>query len=235
MTLDVPAGPWDPDVVEQAQRTPIGALVVDGVVACNRRLGSAEATELVGCGEAFYPWPRPPISGVLHATPHWSALTACRLLVIAPATLHAALTDSDLIGALYAACVRRTASLAVHHAIAQLPRVDLRILVLLWHLATRWGEAEPDGVVLPLPLSHARLGELVGAQRSTVTLALRRLSADGRVQRRTDGSWQLGRRAPEMLRPDCTGDVRDEVVRNREQTRREVERLMQRLSALDRV
>ena len=48
-----------------------------------------------------------------------------------------------------------------------------------------------DGVVLPLRLSHELLGALIGAQRPTVTLALRGLTDRGYIRRRPDRTWLL--------------------------------------------
>ena len=89
----------------------------------------------------------------------------------------------------------------MHAAIAQLGRVDLRVLALLWHLADRWGTVTPDGVVLPLRLTHALLGRLVGAQRPTVTLALAQLGGAGDVSRREDGAFVLRPGSVEQLAP----------------------------------
>jgi hypothetical protein len=45
------------------------------------------------------------------------------------------------------------------------------------------------GVVISLGLTHEALGRLIGAQRPTVTLALRSLGERGAVERRKDRSW----------------------------------------------
>jgi len=37
--------------------------------------------------------------------------------------------------------------LAVHGAICQLPRVEQRLIALLWYLADRFGRVTPEGVV----------------------------------------------------------------------------------------
>jgi CRP-like cAMP-binding protein len=87
----------------------------------------------------------------------------------------------------------------VHLAIAQLNRVDLRVLALLWHLAERWGVVAADGVVVPLRLTHATLGRFVGAQRPTVTLALQQLSEAGDLARRPDGAFVLRHGSAESL------------------------------------
>jgi hypothetical protein len=46
-------------------------------------------------------------------------------------------------------------------------------------------------VVVPIELTHTALGHLIGARRSTVTLALGELSRLGAVVRRDDGAWVL--------------------------------------------
>ena len=66
----------------------------------------------------------------------------------------------------------------------------MRLLLLLWHLAARWGKVEPGGVRLPLPLTHLLLGRLVGAERPSVSHALKRLAAAGLVSGSDDG-WHL--------------------------------------------
>jgi CRP-like cAMP-binding protein len=76
-------------------------------------------------------------------------------------------------------------------AIGHLPRVEQRVTALLWLVATEWGSVEEDGLVVPLPLTHAMIGRFVGAARSTVTLAITDLTADGLVARGEGGSWLL--------------------------------------------
>jgi hypothetical protein len=75
-------------------------------------------------------------------------------------------------------------------AINQVGRVELRLLFMLGHLAERWGRVTADGVYLPLRLTHESFGRLVGAQRPTVTLALKQLREQGAVVRRGDG-WLI--------------------------------------------
>ena len=58
---------------------------------------------------------------------------------------------------------------AVALAIAHHPRVEDRLLLTLWHLAERWGKVTPDGIVVPLPLAHRRLADLVGTYGPAAT------------------------------------------------------------------
>ena len=49
----------------------------------------------------------------------------------------------------------------------------------------------PEGVHVPLTLSHRMLGQLVGARRPTVSAAVSTLADTGELTRRADGSWLL--------------------------------------------
>jgi CRP-like cAMP-binding protein len=81
----------------------------------------------------------------------------------------------------------------VHHA-----RVDVRLRMLFWHLASRFGRVRGDGVFVPLRLTHALLAELVAARRPTVTSALSALAKEGSVRSLDDG-WLLSGDPPGEL------------------------------------
>jgi CRP-like cAMP-binding protein len=95
---------------------------------------------------------------------------------------------------------RRAHHLAVALAISHHQRVDDRLLLTLWHLAERWGRVHTDGVVVPLPLSHQRLADLVGAHRPSVTTAMGELRRSEAISRRDSGEWVLHGAPPEQLR-----------------------------------
>ena len=76
-------------------------------------------------------------------------------------------------------------------AVALLPRAEDRVLGRFRVLADRWGQDTPDGVAVPIPLTHETIGRLVGARRPTVSLALKHLDSEGSLVRREDGSWLL--------------------------------------------
>jgi CRP-like cAMP-binding protein len=101
---------------------------------------------------------------------------------------------------LFSRGTRRAHSLAVSLAIAHHQRVDDRLMLTLWHLAERWGRVRPDGVVVPLPLSHQRLADLVGAHRPAVTTAMGELTRAGSISRRDDRTWLLHGSPPAELR-----------------------------------
>jgi CRP-like cAMP-binding protein len=85
-------------------------------------------------------------------------------------------------------------------AIAHHQRVEDRLLLTLWHLAERWGRVRPDAIAVPLPLSHQRLADLVGAHRPSVTTAMGDLVRSGAVSRSEGGIWMLHNSPPAQLR-----------------------------------
>jgi hypothetical protein len=106
--------------------------------------------------------------------------------------------------------------LAAQLTICQMPRVEDRVLSLLWLLAETWGRVTAAGTVLPLSLTHDTIGALIGARRSTVTLALTHLVETGAVIHQDRGWLLLLRssgpaaqgspaRAPEMVHAETSG------------------------------
>src|SRR5581483_10984875 len=77
-------------------------------------------------------------------------------------------------------------------AILENPRVDVRLLLLFWQLADRWGTVGTDGVNVPLRLTHHMLGRIVRAQRPSVTASLNELAELGVLTRSAaDRTWTL--------------------------------------------
>jgi CRP/FNR family transcriptional regulator, cyclic AMP receptor protein len=80
--------------------------------------------------------------------------------------------------------------------ICQLPRIEDRVLAMMWLLAETWGRVTQNGTVLAVKLTHDMIGLLVGARRPTVTLALSALEERGALVRRAD-DWLIVERPPE--------------------------------------
>jgi hypothetical protein len=78
---------------------------------------------------------------------------------------------------------------------------------MLWHLAERFGTVGPDRVRVGGSLTQGMLGQLIGARRPTVSLALADLMQDGAVRRDKLHGWildsaGLDRLEPELRRPE---------------------------------
>jgi CRP/FNR family cyclic AMP-dependent transcriptional regulator len=129
----------------------------------------------------------------------WTVLEPTRLAVLDRRFTAVIGHWPEAIEVIMRASMRRVHSLALHLAVSHLRRVDTRLLVLFWHLADRWGKVEREGVHVPMRLTHQTLGRLVGAQRPSVTTALKQLTDSGQVSRLDDGSWRLHGEPPDTL------------------------------------
>jgi CRP/FNR family transcriptional regulator, cyclic AMP receptor protein len=105
----------------------------------------------------------------------------------------------EITAALIARALRHSSWLDAHLAILENPSVEQRTLLFLWHLADRWGRVGPEGIQVPVRVTHATLGRLVRAQRPSVTRALNHLAARGALSRGADGTWLLHGAPPSEL------------------------------------
>jgi CRP-like cAMP-binding protein len=219
-TLEVAAGPWDPGAVLGAAVRRVAAIVViDGLLIRELTLGGSTATELLGPGDLTSA--ADPDDRLLPVAVRWTAATPTRLALLDGHLLDVVQRRPVIASRLVRRASAQTDRLEVTRAISQLPRIDQRLLALFWHLAERWGRVGSTGVIVPLSLTHVTLGQLVGARRPTVSLALKELAASGTIVKRSDGSWLLRHGSAQTLEAGplpATGaparlvDVTDEVL-----------------------
>jgi hypothetical protein len=177
----------------------LGLLIVDGLLSRDVSVGNISFTELIGEGEILRPWDT---GTELQTEPPeitWNVLMTARIAILDHRFVARTARWPELTTALLARAIKRSRSLTVQLAICNVQRVEARLLLLMWHLAERWGRVSKHGIVLPLQLTHRMLASLVGARRPTVTTALKELSLQGRVSRRDDGMWVLHGDAPTEL------------------------------------
>jgi hypothetical protein len=185
-------GPWPiRPAAADALTAHLGVLVIDGMIASDVRLEDVVSTELLGAGDIVRPWPVHPSERLLGDETQWMVLADCRVAILDKRAAAALSRFPEVYAVLLQRMDERARRLATTQAIAELNRVDRRVLSMLWHLAERWGRVTADGVLLPLDVSHRLLGQLVGARRPTVSTALGQLAADGALRRRVDGAWVL--------------------------------------------
>jgi CRP-like cAMP-binding protein len=178
----------------------LGLLVLDGMVIRQVAVGDRHCGELVGPGAVLRPWDDFGQVAPLPFEVSWRVLKETRLAQLDRRFLATIVHWPDLIETFTARATERAHTLAFNVAIHCLRHVHLRLLALLWHLADRYGRVTPDGTHVPLALSHADLAELVGAQRPSVSVALKRLANDGQVRRAADNGWLLSHEPPAELR-----------------------------------
>ena len=120
------------------------------------------------------------ISPLLPLTTHWSIVLPTRVAALDRTFEQRIAQYPELARCLVARAIQRSKNLSVNMAIVHQARVDVRLHMLLWHLAARWGRVRSDGTVLRLRLTHALLADLVAARRPTVTTALSELAPETR-------------------------------------------------------
>jgi CRP-like cAMP-binding protein len=170
------------------------AYVIDGMVLQSLRVRDHTGLRLLGPGDivSLTETARPML--VLDVAAQATAPTTVALL--GRDFLLAARRWPWLVAGMQAQLAEQSERLMTQLLICQLPRVEERLLSLLWLLAESWGQVTMAGTVLPVELTHATLGGLIGARRPTVTLALRELTTRGDVLRQ-DRSWLLLREPEE--------------------------------------
>lgn len=199
-TRSVARGRWDPEseAGDWVGRGGIGLLVLEGLLL--RRVGVEDryGAELLGQGDILRPWQGDEAEGTLARTTGWRVLEHTRMAVLNQAAAFAMAAYPQLTGRLVARTLERARSLAINMAIIHQARVNVRLLMLLWHLADRWGRVRSEGVLLPLHLTHSVLADLVAARRPTVTSSLSELARQELVVPR-DRGWLLSGDPPGEL------------------------------------
>lgn len=201
------------------QHRAFAAAVLDGVLIHSLQIGEHAGIQLLGPGDLLVQ--------SNNGQPAWlndvvfRAPAAVRVAVLDDGFLAVARRVPRVIAALYECLADQMQRLNGQLVICQLPRVDERVLAMLWLLAESWGHVTPGGVRLPLALTHETIGALVGARRPTVTLALRKLSEKGSIVRQ-DSGWLLLEPPPEpsgglkVLAPELAGMSLSQWVTTRE-------------------
>jgi CRP-like cAMP-binding protein len=169
--------------------TTFALLVVRGVLTQETIVAGRSMLELILPGDLLLPWsggspaPRSQVS--------LTAPTAVTLAALDDRFIKAAAIWPGLLLTVQQRVSEQKQRLATHGAICQLPRVEQRLMAIMWHLAARAGRVGLEGTTLPWPLSHQALAGLVGASRPTVSLAVSVLHERGHLFRRPDRTWLL--------------------------------------------
>lgn len=182
------------ELVRAHDPEPVSLLVLDGVLACTVSAHGSTSAQVLGCGDVYCPGEdgggdRPADE---------------RILVLAEAQVAMLDTGFFMYAARWPAVTRnlmfrtgqRAHRLSLQLAISHMVGLERKILALLWHLADRIGCVSPDGVTVPLRLTNALLGNLIGASGPSVSSAVVNLTRQRAVSRSTDGTWLLHRSSP---------------------------------------
>ena len=181
----------------------LGLLVLGGLLIRHVGIEGRFGGELVGEGDLLRPWQSDSDSSLLPLETGWSVIHPARLAVLDQSFVQHLKTYPELAPCFVARATQRARNLAVNMAIVHQARVDVRLRMLLWHLAGRWGRVRSEGTVVPLRLTHSVLSELVAARRPTVTSALSDLARKGVVRPFRDAWLLYGDPPAELLDLDA--------------------------------
>jgi CRP/FNR family cyclic AMP-dependent transcriptional regulator len=174
------------------------AVILDGLLLHRMSIGDQPGLRLLGRGDMLSR------SGGLRTAllgeSRYRASGQLRLAMLDDRVLLTARRFPRLFAGLQIRLADQHQRLAAQLVICQLPRVEDRLLAMMWLLAETWGRVTAGGTVLPMALTHDTLGELIGARRPTVTLALKELAERGSLFRQ-DREWLLLEPPPQGPRP----------------------------------
>ncbi|MGH2856341.1 MAG: Crp/Fnr family transcriptional regulator [Solirubrobacteraceae bacterium] len=176
-----------------------GFLVLDGLLTMDVTIGARQCSRLVGPGDLLLVEPLE--SDSLESDWTWAALTPANVAVL---DLRLALIGRQwpkLMCAIINRAGRQMRQGMLQQAVSQLPRVEDRLLALLWSIADRQGVVRVDGVWINLPVTHDVLARMIGARRPTVTLGLHALAQRGMLRSTGDGGWLLSFASLDRLVP----------------------------------
>lgn len=190
-TLD--EGAWLPSGFIAEPRATTILFILDGLLLHEVSIGNRRSAELIGTGDVIHPWSVDPTSAFPDG--RWTVLRPTEVAVLDERFMRR-ITRWPALGAeLASRAGRRGETLAAQTMASQARRVDERILLVFSLLASRWGRVSPHGVVLPVPLSHALIGRLVGARRPSVSSTLGELRRGGALVPLGREGWLLDDRS----------------------------------------
>lgn len=188
--LWIDAGPWEPPDDETVRRS-LGLIVLDGLMTRTISVSGRECPELIGAGDLLRPWDHAGDEASVAQDARWTALERTTLAVLDERVAAIICRWPPVVSALLSRTIERSRTIAFHFAIAHVRHADTRLLMLLWHLADRWGRVTPRGVHVPVRLTHELMAHLACMRRPTASSALQRLVGQGKIARHGDGTWLL--------------------------------------------
>jgi hypothetical protein len=181
---------WPPRLPSFDSHRTFGLLVLDGLLGRRLCIGRGATTQLIGVGDIVRPWESPPESPI-EPKLDWRVFVTARLAVLDARITYLMGRRPELVVAFASRLQQGSYAAALQTAIGHMPRVEDRLLTCFGYMAGRWGRVTGQGVCIPFRLTHQILGEIIGAQRSTVSLGMSHLRGTGAIARTADGFYVL--------------------------------------------
>jgi CRP/FNR family transcriptional regulator, cyclic AMP receptor protein len=191
--LTIATGGWEVEALGSAEGVHgrvYGFVIVKGAVTIDVNLGGRACTRLIMPNELVLldGWE----SSTLPLTWGWTAIEPTTVGVLDRRLLAIARRWPVLMGAILIRGAEQLRHATLQQAISQIPRVEHRLLALMWSVADHRGVVREDGVWVRLPVTHDALARMIGARRPTVSLGLKGLSERGLLVSE-GGGWLLSR------------------------------------------
>lgn len=211
-----PRGPVAPeDNKTEAAPGDLGVLLLGGFLGRVTELSGRRTLELLGPGDLGRPWDLAVDEDAsVRAETSWTVIQPTRWVMLDTRFARVAGQWPELMSALMRRALERSRRQSLYAAAAAIPRLQDRLVVLLWLAADRWGRVTPDGVVVPIRMTQAQLAAMAGARRPSVSTAMTALGARGLVTRERTGGWRLAPAAAEHVAQISTRSAADDAVRN---------------------
>lgn len=186
-------GSWEPPELDHGT---IGVLLLSGLMIRRVRLGQSLASEIIGPGDIIRPWEDGLAPHLVPPSSEWKVLHQGEVALLDSRVTKLIGHWPELTAGVVKRVLRRTGSLHYVMAASNFVRTEDRLLATLWHLASLWGRMTAGGVLIPFRLTHEVLSEIIGAQRPTVSMAIKGLQDEGLLTQR-DRHWVLLGDAPQ--------------------------------------
>ncbi len=180
-------GSWNPRS-EPSEAGCLGYLIAKGLLVRRVEIAQGSSVELLGNGDLLRPWQEDASS---FCAASWEVLEQSTMLALGPGFTRGLAQWPTIAANLAMLGLRRSRALAADAAIASIIGIEERLLIMLWHLAERWGEPSTEGIHLSIRIPHRLLAEMMGARRPSITSALTKLQEAGRLDSGPDGGWIL--------------------------------------------
>lgn len=186
---------WTPPHYDAART--FGLIILDGLLGRRVRVGRTVGTELLGVGDILRPWDDEQPFELVPATLDWRVFSPTRLAVLDDRITTLIGRRAQLMVNFSGRIMRQSRRATYLMVVSHLPRIEDRVLATLWHIASTCGKVTPDGVNIPFRITHEVLGEIVGAHRPSVTVAIQTLETRGRLIRTATNGFILPGLPPE--------------------------------------
>jgi CRP/FNR family transcriptional regulator, cyclic AMP receptor protein len=181
--LRLPPGSWDAATESDTARGGVGLLLLDGLMLRRVGMHGRYGAELLGPGDLARPWQHDgEETGILPYETVWRVFAPTQVAVLDIRWAMRMAPWPAIVCEMVGRALERSLRLATLMAVSQHRRLDVRLRLLLWKLADRFGVVRRDGVHLQIPLTHEALAYLAVARRPSVSTALGRLADAGELR-----------------------------------------------------